>query len=159
MIRLTATTCIDASPARVWAVLATLEDISLWVPAIKHAHCPHARRGEGALRICELERFTVHETITAWDEGRSFTYEGVGAPMMKRARNTWSIEAHGTMTLVTSVAEVELKGGLFGRVLQPLVASVAQRAGARSLASLKHLVEHGKAFAGPGQLAPAPINC
>lgn len=48
-------------------------------------------------RVCELGRnIAVRETI-----GESFAYTGEGAPLMKRALNRWSVEAHGAQTLVT----------------------------------------------------------
>src|SRR5262245_46916609 len=120
-MKLTATVCIDASVDKVWAVLSDLEAIHLWVAAIRRSYCPHQRRGIGALRICELERATIRETIVEWNEGRSFTYRGSGAPMMKSAQNTWSLTAQGEQTLVTTTAEVQLKGGPFGQLLTPLV--------------------------------------
>lgn len=108
---MTTTICIDAPVATVWKVLSDLPAIHLWVPAIRRSHCPTQSRGVGALRVCELGQATIRETIVEWDEGRAFTYEGVGAPMMKHASNRWSVAAHGErQTLVTSYAEVELKG-------------------------------------------------
>ncbi|MBX7098923.1 MAG: SRPBCC family protein [Myxococcaceae bacterium] len=160
MISMTASVCIDAPVEQVWKVLSELEAIVHWVPAIKRAHCPAERRGLGAARICELDQATIVETIEAWDEGRSLRYRGEGAPMMKRASNLWSVEAHGAQTLVTSTAEAELKGGVFGRLLEPLAAVMFRRLGARSLASLKYYVEHGTPFEGRiGTLLPAPSAC
>src|SRR5262249_48039910 len=116
--------------------------------------------GGGAVRLCELQQGTIRETIVEWDEGSSFKYRGEGAPMMKHATNHWRVEPHGTQTLVTTTAEVILKGGIFGILLQPLVKVMAQRMGARSLASLKYFVEHGHPFPGdPRRLAPAPAAC
>ena len=66
----------------------------------------------------------------------------------------------GTQTQVTSSAEVELKGGVLGRLLEPLVSAVFSRMGPRSLASLKYLVEHGEPFKGPARKIPlAPAVC
>jgi len=155
-MKITASVCIDAPVERVWAVLSDLEAIHSWVRAIRHSYCPEQRRGLGALRICELSQATLRETIVAWDEGRSFTYRGEGAPMMKSAQNTWSVEAHGAQTLVTSVAEVEVK---LGWLLAPLVKWMSRRMGAQSLASLKFLVETGAPYAGEAPLAPAPATC
>lgn len=160
MIKMTGSVCIDAPVEKVWAVLSELEAIPLWVPAIKHAHCPNQSRGVGAARICELEQATILETIIEWNEGRSFRYRGEGAPLMKAATNLWAVEAHGNQTLVTSTAEAELKGGVFGRLLEPLAGLLFKRLGARSLASLKYLVEHGHSHAGPARALPvAPSTC
>ncbi len=159
-MKLTRSVCIDAPAPEVWAVLSNLEAIPVWVPAILVAHCPGQRRGVGALRVCTLKQATVRETIVEWDEGKSFTYRGEGAPMMKTATNRWSIVAHGAQTLVTSSSEVVLSGGVFGRLLEPLARAMAGRLGDRSLASLKYLVEHGVPFPGrQAELTLAPAGC
>lgn len=155
MISLQASVCIDAPVERVWQVLSDLEAISLWVPVIRHASCPARRRGVGAERICELPQATIRETITGWEEGRWFSYEGTGAPMVASATNRWEVVAHGTQTLVTSTAEVVLKGGLAGRALEPLARFAAARAGASSLKSLKYFVENGRPYDGRARDLPA----
>jgi hypothetical protein len=160
MFTITRTACIDAPVSAVWAVLSDLDAIHVWVDSIRHSSCPEQDRGVGAIRLCELKQGTIRETILEWEEGRAFKYRGEGAPMMKHATNRWSVEPHGTQTLVTTTAEVVLKGGIFGVLLQPLVKMVATRMGARSLASLKYLVEHGQPYRGhPRALAPAPMGC
>lgn len=141
-------------------MLSDLEAIHLWVEAIQHSRCPTQTRGVGALRVCELKQATIHETIVEWDEGRSFMYRGSGAPMMKSATNRWSVEACGNQTLVTSTAEVVLKGGFMGSLLEPLVRTLATRLGRQSLAALKYLVEHGHPYPGKSrELLPAPAIC
>lgn len=161
MIEMSLTVCIDAPVEEVWAVLSELEAIPRWVPAIHHAHCEGQKRGVGTVRVCELKQATVTEKLVEWDEGRSFRYQGSGAPMMKAASNRWSVEAHGPgQTLVTSLAEAELKGGPLACLLEPLAKIAFQRLGARSLASLKYLVEHGHPYAGaPRALPLAPAGC
>jgi carbon monoxide dehydrogenase subunit G len=160
MLKMTGSVCIDAPVGAVWAVLSDLDAIHVWVDSIRRSHCPAQDRGVGAVRLCELEQGTIRETIVEWQEGRSFTYHGEGAPMMKHASNRWTVEPHGAQTLVTTTAEVVLKGGFFGVLLEPLVKIVARRMGARSLASLKYLVENGHPYRGnPRRLAPAPTGC
>lgn len=80
--------------------------------------------------------------------------------MMKSATNLWSVEPRGNLTLVTSSAEIVLKGGAFGVVLEPLVRAIAGRVGNQSLASLKYFVEHGHPHSGTARdLLPAPAIC
>ena len=129
MFTISRSVCIDASASRVWKVLSELESIHVWVESIRRSYCVGERaRGVDAVRICELsDDVAVRETIVEWVEGRSFAYAGEGAPMMKRAVNRWTVEDRGSQALVTTTAEVELKGGLFGRLLEPLAAAVAKR--------------------------------
>jgi carbon monoxide dehydrogenase subunit G len=160
MLKMTSSACIDAPPSAVWAVLSDLEAIHLWVESIRRSYCPAQNRGVGALRVCELKQATIRETIIEWTEGRSFKYRGEGAPMMESATNLWTVVPHGNQTLVTSSAEVKVKGGFFGRLLEPLMKPVFRRLGAQSLAALKYLVEHGQPFSGHAQdLPPAPSLC
>jgi hypothetical protein len=128
-----------------------LEDIRLWSEAVLDARCEgDAARGVGAERTCELlGGITIKERWFAWDEGRSFAYEGIGVPLVARARNTWTVIPAGDQTLLTSQAEVVLKGGRIGRLLEPIVAHQMNRIGPRTLAAFKYLVEHG---------APPPVK-
>ena len=160
MLHMTGSVCIDAPVENVWAVLSDLEAIHVWVPAIRRAYCPARRRGVGAVRVCELGQGTLRETVLEWNEGRSFKYRGDGAPMLETATNLWTVEAHGErQTLVTTTSEAVIKGGLFGRVLEPLMKVMFERMGARSLASLKYLVEHGEPYTSAGALTLGPTTC
>lgn len=162
MIILSATACIDAPPQVVWKQLAELEGITQWAPSIRRAHCGGAQsRGIGAERTCELVGgLTIRERWTAWDEGRSFTYEGSGLPFVKRAMNTWSVRPEGDRSLLVSEALVELKGGALGRMFEPLFAALFRRMAPTSLAAFKYLVEHGRSFSGrPSRLPRAPVAC
>jgi hypothetical protein len=79
---------------------------------------------------------------------------------MKRAINRWTVEERGSQSLVTSAAEIVIKGGIFGRLLERLFAAVAARMGARSLAGLKFYVERGEPFTGHARdLLPIPAVC
>jgi Polyketide cyclase / dehydrase and lipid transport len=130
----------------VWARLARLEDIRLWSEAVLAASCEGAAsRGVGAERTCELRGgVTIRERWLSWNEGRSFAYEGVGFPLVAHARNEWTVQAQGEQTLLLSRAEVALKGGVLGRLLEPIVAYQFKRIGPRTLAAFKYLVEQGE---------------
>ena len=92
-MKMTMSVCIDAPAPVVWAALARLEDLPLWSSGVRTATCPTGHEsGVGAERVCELVGgINLTERWTAWDEGRSFTYEGVGIPLVKLARNTWTV--------------------------------------------------------------------
>lgn len=162
MITETASICIEAPATRVWTQLARLEDIALWSEAVREARCEGPRRrGVGAERSCDLVGgVTIHERWTEWDEGRSFAYEGLGIPLVGRAANRWTVEAVGDRTLLSTHAQVVVRGGRVGRLLEPLIAWQARRAGSRALRAFKHLVERG----GPpavrhARLPRAPAGC
>jgi hypothetical protein len=117
---------------------------------------PRRRRGED---LPAAGGITIQERWLAWEEGRSFTYEGVGVPFVSRARNTWTVRPEGERTLLTSEAEVVLRGGRLGRLLEPLVARQIRRAGERSLVAFAYLVERGEPARMPhARLAP-PVAC
>lgn len=163
MIKMRGSVCIDAPAAAVWERLARIEDITLWAEPIRRVSCDSTTsRGVGARRRCELRgNVVVEEQWTAWDEGRSFQYEGSGIPFVKRAVNTWSLAPHSTeQTLLVSDAEVELKGGWLGRLLEPLMALAMQRMAPNSLAAFKYLVEHGRPYEGRHSTLPrAAVSC
>jgi carbon monoxide dehydrogenase subunit G len=162
MLRISHSVCIDAPKEVVWATLSHLEGIQDWVEQIQHSYCVGDQsRGVDAVRMCELGRnITVRETVVAWDEGSAYTYVGEGVPMVSRAENRWSVQEVGSRTLVTSNASVELKGGMAGRLLEPVVKAMSDRSAQRSLAALKYLVEHGAPSPEPvTKLLPIPANC
>ncbi len=162
MVKLYASVCIEAPAACVWDRLAQLEDIQVWSDAVIHAHCPAAQsHGVGAERTCELVGGrTIVERWTAWEEGRSFQYEGAGLPLVKRAVSRWTVQPAGDRALLVSEAEVEFKGGLGGRILGLVMAPVMRRMAPGALASFKYLVEHGQPYAGKAtELPRAAVTC
>jgi hypothetical protein len=162
MIKLFASVCIEAPAEVVWAQLARLEDIQLWSDAVVQAHCTGLiTQGIGAERTCELVgNRTIQERWIAWEEGRSFQYEGFGIPMMRRASNRWSVVPQGERSLLVSEAELELKGGLFGRLLEPMLGPLMQRMAPGALASFKYLIEQGQSYDGKAsELPSAPVRC
>jgi hypothetical protein len=156
-----ATVCIDAPHAAVWDHLARIEDIPLWARGIiSAATVPGHERGLGAERVCQLAGgITLSERWTSWHEGVSFTYEGHGLPGVRTARNTWTVEPHGTQTILRSEAHVRLKGGAAARLLDPIARRQARRMGRQSLGAFKYLVETGQAPADLSAPLPAPAAC
>ena len=120
-----------------------------------------ASYGVGAERTGDLRGgIAVHERWLGWDEGRSFTYEGIGVPGVAQARNHWSVHSEGAQTVLTSEADAELKGARITRLLEPIFARQVRRVGARTLAAFKFLVENGTAPQGPHRRLPrAAASC
>ena len=162
MLKLESSVCIESPADKVWAHLAQLEDIQVWSSAVLEAHCVgDVTRGVGAERVCALPgNLTIREHWTAWQEGHSFTYEGFGLPLIKRAVNCWTVIPQGDKTLLTSEAGLEFKGGVFARVLEILMAPMVRRGSKNALAPFKYFVEHGRPFEGKSsELALAPAAC
>jgi hypothetical protein len=62
--------------------------------------------------------------------------------------------------LLTSDAELEIKGGAFGRILEPIMVPMMQRLAPNALAAFKYLVEHGRPQDGKASELPrAPALC
>ena len=162
MIRLKNIACIDAPADKVWSVLADLESVPSWVEAIQSARCNGDKTsGVGASRVCDLSGgMTIRERWTKWDEGKSFEYVAFGMPLIKRATNRWTLEAEGSRTLVSSDAEIELKGGFFRKLLEPIMRPAMKAMGSRTLAALGYLVEHGEPYPGRHRTLPLlPTTC
>lgn len=161
MLILKSSVCVDASAQIVWEYLARVENVTHWVPAINKAWCEdNQTRGEGTVRHCQLEKFNVRETFVEWDEGKGFKYIATGAPMIKSASNRWNLEEVNGQTLVTSHAEIVVKGGAFGRLLEPMIFLATKYALPNALAPLKYYIETGKAFEGNAKDLPlAPAFC
>jgi hypothetical protein len=162
VIRLEDSVCIDAPAPVVWEALARIEDIRLWSEVVRDSRCEGPiRRGVGAERTCDLAGgVTISERWLAWDEGRSFTYEGLGVPLIASARNTWTVHPEGGRTLLTTQAEVVVKGGRAARLLEPLLRVQFRRMGPRTLAAFKYLVEHGEPpRTRHAKLPPIPVAC
>jgi carbon monoxide dehydrogenase subunit G len=162
MIKISGSVCIDAPVSSVWTVLSELESIHVWADPIERSYCVGEHtRGVDAVRVCQLRgNVTVKETIVAWEEGKSFGYVAEGVPLMKRATNFWRVEERGAQTLVTASSELELKGGVFGRLLEPVLVPIVKRMVPNSLPGLKYLVENGKPYTGSTRkLLPVAASC
>jgi len=162
MLKMTRTACIDETPDKVWAVLSDIKNIPDWSEAVLSASISSdIHKGVGSERVCELKNnITITERWVAWDEGKSFTYEGFNLPLVKSAKNTWSVTAENGKTLLKTEFEVVLKGGFMGRLLEPLMRFLSSRMGSDALAAFKYLAENGHAFKGKHTKLPrVSVTC
>ncbi|MEM7131820.1 MAG: SRPBCC family protein [Chloroflexota bacterium] len=162
-MKLVGIVCIDATKEEVWRVLADVAAVDQWVGVIESAYCESEQTtGVGTKRVCHLSGgVTVIEEWTMWDEGNSFTYRAIKRPfMIKTAYNTWSVESVNGQTLLKTESEVVLKGGIFGKLLEPLMRMLTTRMGDESLVAFKYLVENGEPYQGPiADLPNIPVTC
>ena len=156
------TICIDAPKERVWAVLADVVSVADWVEQIYQADYGSVQKhGVGTQRVCHLTGgITLEETWTEWEEGEFYTYEATGMPMIKEARNRWSVEEVNGQTFLTSNAELVPKGGVLGQIVVPIFRWWSTRLGSDSMARFKYLAENGRPYKGDGSDLPvASATC
>ena len=154
--------CIEAPTEKVWKVLSDVANVNLWVDPIISANCEsEIQMGVGTVRVCNLKgNMTVREIWTDWDEGSSFTYQADETSYFKSAKNRWSVKQENGKTLVTTESEVVLKGGILGKIFEPLMNIMTKKMGADSLAALKYYVETGKPYDGSfSKLPRVPVAC
>ena len=76
------------------------------------------------------------------------------------ANNLNDIASQGARSLLASEAELKLKGGLFGHLLDPILGPLMQRMAPGALASFKYLVEQGRPYSGKASELPrASARC
>lgn len=155
-MKLNNSVCIQASTDVVWIALSDIESVNLWAePALEASCSGDIKRGVGAERTCKLRgNLTITEKWIHWDEGKSFTYIGYGMPLIKLAKNRWSIKNDNGKTLLTSDAEIEFKGGVLGKLLELVAGPSIRRMGPRALAAFKYWVENGRPFEGKHSSLP-----
>jgi len=154
--------CINATTAQVWKALSDIEKVSLWAAPILESECKGALKvGVGAERVCKLKgNMTIKETWVKWDEGSSFTYLGEGIPLTTLAKNTWTVKNENGMTLLTSVAEIEFKRGVFGYLMAAIMKFSMKRQGPQVLATFKYWVENGTPYKGKSSaINMGPATC
>ncbi|MCF6343837.1 MAG: hypothetical protein L3J15_04055 [Devosiaceae bacterium] len=138
--------------------MSKIDNVDLWVPSIQQSYCEgNKTQGVDTIRICKLEKFDIREKFVEWEEGKSFKYVATGAPLIKSASNHWSIKPVGNETLIVSYSEIIMKGGIFGRLLEPLIFLATKVAFPNALAPLKYYIETGKPYAGNVKDLPKAI--
>jgi polyketide cyclase/dehydrase/lipid transport protein len=152
----------DDPKSAAWLWFKVRHQYQLWSEPVLHARCTGAvSQGVGTERVCELAgNTTISERWVAWVEGRSFTYEGSGIPLMQRAVNRWSVIPQGERALLTSEAALTIKGGVLGSMLEPILGPLMRRMAPNALAGFKYLVEHGHPYDGKAsELPKVPATC
>ena len=158
-MKLRMSACINATKDKVWNTLSDISNVDLWVGPILTAHCENDVRGVGAVRVCNLKgNMTVKERWTAWSESDSFSYQADETAYFKSAKNTWSVISENGKTLVITESEVVLRGGVIGKICEPLMYIISKKMGADSLAALKYLVENGTPYKGSFSKLPRVSN-
>lgn len=129
---------VRATPDEVWDLLSGFADISRWASAVAQSSMlSQGSPGPGAVRRVQIGRAALRETVTAWEPGRTLSYDIAGLPAVVRsASNTWTLEPDATGTSVTVTGTLETRGG-------PLVAKiVGSKVGQANESLLQDLAAH-----------------
>jgi len=127
---------ISASPEQVWEVLADIGTISIWNPSVEHSQKTSAGAvGEGATRRCELGgKNYLDEKVVLFEPHRRLTIHITDTNLPFDAADIrFTLEPHGSTTIVTVSPSYRLKFGLGGRILDKLMVGSQYRKGMRGL--------------------------
>jgi len=161
-MKLKLSACIEAPKDKVWETLSDITNVNLWVDPILSAHCKSDQQtGIGTVRVCRLKgNMTVTEKWIEWIEGDSYTYQANGMPLIKSAKNKWTVDTVNGKSLLTTESEVHMKSGLLALLLVPIMYFASRRMGSDSLAAIKHLIETGQPYQGKfSKLPRVPVIC
>jgi TfoX/Sxy family transcriptional regulator of competence genes/ligand-binding SRPBCC domain-containing protein len=140
---------IQATPERVWRVLAALEALDRYDPGVTKSEVISAtREGAGAERKCELAPGGwFKERVAEWQPTTSLSFELFECTLpLRRLQHRYELVADGDATVVRQRMEYALKLGLIGKVLDALVVRRRWKAGIDGFfAGLKEFVETGRA--------------
>ncbi|MEM9861721.1 MAG: SRPBCC family protein, partial [Myxococcota bacterium] len=118
---------IGANASRVWEVAAKeFEHIDRWASMVERSEAVRepaflAESPGCSGRVCVTPQGETREVLVAYDDAaRTFTYEITGGGMpgfVKRATNTWTVEALGPdRSLLTMTVEMTT-GGVMGALM------------------------------------------
>jgi ligand-binding SRPBCC domain-containing protein len=136
---------IDATPEKVWSVLASLDAVAKYDPGVAKAEIVSAaKEGPGAARRCDLRPGGwFKERVTDWrpNEGLSFELYECTLPV-RRLRHSYTLVLEGGATVVRQRMEYALKLGPLGRFLDAVMVRRKWNAGIKGfLSGLKRYAE------------------
>lgn len=111
---------IEAPPSAVWAVLAELDALAHYDPAIALSEIESSDAcGVGASRRCTLKAGGwFRERVTKWDTQRELAFELYECTLpVRRLQHRYTLTRDGNGTRVEQRMEYELKFGLVGGLL------------------------------------------
>lgn len=140
-IRVERSVDIDAAPAAVWAIIADHEDWPRWFTSLGSVEVTGAAAGVGGTRRVSINRITIDEEFTAWDENEHFAFAVVGTkvPFLDTMAESVRIEPTDTGCRVIYRQGLQAKRGM--GFLLDLAWKPAAKQLTAALASLKALAE------------------
>lgn len=148
MARVTKSRVVKASAQQVWNVIGNYTNIHVFHPFVKDVdQLSEGAYGLGASRQCNLyNQSSIVETVTHWEEGRSYTVQTGDQPMFGVTTGTMSVHfIDATTSKVTVDTTYTPKWGVLGKILDLLVLRMGvSYALSRVLKSLQHYMETGE---------------
>ena len=136
---------IDATPEKIWSVLASLDALAKYDPGVaKSEIVSTAKEGPGAARRCDLAPGGwFKERVADWRPNEMLSFELYECTLpVRRLRHGYSLVREGTATVVCQRIEYELKFGLLGKLLDATMVRRKWTAGIKGfLAGLKRYAE------------------
>src|SRR5712692_9086820 len=140
---------INAPPDKVWAVLADLEAVQHYNPAVIKAHyLSSMKEGVGASRYCDLKpKGWVKERVIGWEPKEAITMELYESEWpLKFMRWRTALRPDGAGTMVSQRMEYQVKFGVLGVAMDRLMMrSKLDKAIADVFVSMKSYIETGVA--------------
>ena len=125
----------------VWEVLRAFGDVSAWAPGIAGSQCLDGRTGGLGVRrrLRHVWGFEFDEVVTAWDEGRGYSFIVLGAPFpLNVVVETWKVVPGPGHAVVETVVTYDTRGGAVGRLIDGvLLWYLIRREMRRGLAGLR----------------------
>jgi uncharacterized protein YndB with AHSA1/START domain len=139
---------IDASPEKVWSVLATLDLLERYDPGVARSEVvTPVRQGPGSARRCDLKPGGwFKEQVADWKPNEALSFELFECTLpIRRLRHDYTLTADGTGTTVRQRMEYELKYGPLGKLMDAVMVRRKWDAGIKGFfAGLKRYVETSK---------------
>jgi ligand-binding SRPBCC domain-containing protein len=143
---------IDATPEKVWSVLASLDALARYDPGVtKTEIVSPLREGPGAARRCDLAPGGwFKERVADWRPNEALSFELYECTLpLRRLRHSYTLRREGGGTVVRQRMEYELKFGPLGKLLDALMVRRRWNAGIKGFfTGLKRYVEGDQPTAG-----------
>jgi ligand-binding SRPBCC domain-containing protein len=136
---------IDATPEKVWSVLASLDALAKYDPGVSRSEIVSStKEGPGAARKCDLKPGGwFKERVADWRPNEALSFELYECTLpVRRLRHDYTLVREGSATVVRQRMEYALKFGPLGKLLDALMVRRKWDAGIKGfLSGLKRYAE------------------
>ena len=115
---------IDATPEKVWSVLASLDALAKYDAGVSRSEIVSpAKEGPSAAQRCDLTPGGwFKERVADWRPNEALSFELYECTLpVRRLRHSYTLVREGDGTLVRQLMEYELKFGPLGKLLDAVI--------------------------------------